>query len=253
MRYRYKNKVYNDPVTKIVKPGIYLVDKPSGPSSHTVVNYFRKISGIKRVGHCGTLDPLASGLLIILVGREYTKQQALYLKKDKEYLVAARLGVQTDTYDKTGQITEQATWQKLEKLEKADVLKFLPLFRGTIDQVVPIFSAVKIKGQKLYQKARRGEKVKLPSREVNIKKLTLKSYKKDVKNEQITFELLVACSSGTYIRSLIHDLGKKLGVGACMIALRRTKIDKFHVKESLKISLDTQLYSQHQLLLEANI
>lgn len=245
MRCRYTNKVYNGDVTKIIKPGIYLVDKPSGPSSHTVVNYFRKISGIKRVGHCGTLDPLASGLLIILVGREYTKKQSLYLKKDKEYLVQARLGVQTDSYDRTGQITEQKAWKELEKIEKIDILKTLPSFKGVINQVVPIFSAVKIKGQKLYQKARSGEKVELPNREITIKKLILKNYQKDVKNEQITFELLVACSSGTYIRSLIHDLGKKLKVGAHVTALRRTKIDKFHVKKSLKIDQDIQLYLQH--------
>lgn len=245
MRYRYTNKVYNDSVIKIIKPGIYLVDKPSGPSSHVIVNYFRKTSGIKKVGHCGTLDPLASGLLIILVGRDYTKQQSLYLKKDKEYLVKAQLGTKTNSYDQTGQITEQKTWQELKKIKKVDLLKNLPLFRGTINQVVPIFSAVKIKGQKLYQKARRGEKVELPSRKVIIKKLTLKSYKKDVKNEQITFELLVACSSGTYIRSLVHDLGEKLGVGAHVISLRRTKIDNFHVKNSIKINLDNQLYLQH--------
>ena len=109
--------------------------------------------------------------------------------------------------------------------------------------MVPIFSAVKIKGQKLYQKARRGEEVELPSREIEIKKLLLKNYKKDVKKETITFELLVACSSGTYIRSLIHDLGQRLSVGANVIALRRTKIDEFHVKNSLKMDWDTQTYS----------
>ena len=121
----------------------------------------------------------------------------------------------------------------------------MPLFRGQITQVVPIFSAVKIKGQKLYQKARRGEKVELPSREVTIKKLVLKNYKKDLKNKKIIFELLVACSSGTYIRSLVHDLGKKLGVGAQVTALRRTKIDKFHVKNSLKINWDNQPSQQY--------
>lgn len=197
------------------------------------------------MGHCGTLDPLASGLLIVLVGREYTKKQHLYLKKDKEYLVEARLGIKTNTYDQTGQITKQKTWRELEKLEKTDLLKILPTFTGNITQVVPIFSAVKIKGQKLYQRARRGEKVELPSREIVIKKLILKNYKKDVKNKEINFELLVACSSGTYIRSLIHDLGEKLKVGAHVTALRRIKIDKFHVKNSLKIAQDIQLYSQH--------
>ncbi len=224
---------------EIIKPGLYLVDKPSGPSSHAIVNYFRKKSGIKRVGHCGTLDPLASGLLIILVGREYTKQQNLYLKKDKEYLVQAQLGIETDTYDKTGKIIKQVEWQELKQINKKDLLNILPEFKGKIKQTVPIFSAVKIKGQKLYQKARRGEKVILPSREINITKLTLKDFKKDVKNQIISFELLVACSSGTYIRSLIHDLGEKLKVGAHVTILRRTKIDKFHVKKSISINWDS--------------
>lgn len=224
---------------KDIKPGVYLVDKPSGPSSHAIVNYFRKKSGIKRVGHCGTLDPLASGLLIILVGRAYTKQQSLYLKKDKEYLVQARLGISTDSYDQTGQIVHQATWQKLASINKKTLLNVLPEFRGEITQVVPIFSAVKVKGQKLYQKARQGETVALPSRQVIIKKLTLKNFKKDVKKEQIICELVVACSSGTYIRSLVHDLGEKLTVGATVTALRRTKIDNLHVKKSIKMDWDS--------------
>lgn len=224
-----------------IKPGIYLVDKPSGPSSHDIVNYFRKLSGIKRVGHCGTLDPLASGLLIILVGREYTKKQDLYLKKDKEYLVKARLGITTDTYDKNGQTTRITSWEKLKEINKTNLLKVLPEFKGQILQTVPIFSAVKIKGQKLYQKARKKEKVKLPIREIKIKKLILKSFEKDVKNKNITFELLVTCSSGTYIRSLVQDLGNKLKVGAHVIELRRTQIDKFHVKNSITINWDNRL------------
>jgi tRNA pseudouridine55 synthase len=130
-----------------IQPGVYLVDKPSGPSSHAIVNYFRKKSGLKRVGHCGTLDPLASGLLIVLVGREYTKTQTFYLKKDKEYLAKAQLGIQTDTYDKLGQITQQIDWQELKKLTKDDLEKALLLFQGEIKQTVPIFSAVKIHGE----------------------------------------------------------------------------------------------------------
>lgn len=218
-----------------IKPGFYLVDKPSGPSSHEVVNYFRKKSGIKRVGHCGTLDPLASGLLIILVGREYTREQSFYLKKDKEYLVTARLGIETDSYDQTGKIISQTDWQKLKEINKIDLQKTLRQFKGQIKQTVPIYSAIKIKGQKLYQKARKGELVELPSRLIEIKKIVLKNFKKDVKKKEINFELLVICSSGTYIRSLIHDIGKKLNCGANVSILRRTKIDKFHVKKAIKI------------------
>lgn len=221
-----------------IKPGVYLVDKPSGPSSHDVVNYFRKKSGIKRIGHCGTLDPLASGLLIILVGREYTREQSLYLKKDKEYLVTARLGIETDTYDQTGKIVSQANWQQLKNIKKSDLRKVIKQFKGEIQQTVPIFSAVKIKGQKLYQKARKGEAVELPSRLVEIKKIALKNFKKDVKNEEINFELLVVCSSGTYIRSLVQDIGKKLECGANVSILRRLKIGKFHVKKGIKLQAE---------------
>lgn len=225
-----------------IKKGLYLVDKPSGPSSHMVVNYFRKLSGIKKIGHCGTLDPLASGLLILLVGKEYTKTQDLYLKKDKEYSVKARLGVDTDTYDQTGKIIKKANWQELKNIKKTDLLRIFPQFKGKIEQTVPIFSAVKVKGQKLYQKARRGETVELPSRQIEIKKLVLKSFEKDSKKEEVFFELLVECSSGTYIRSLIHDLGEKLALGAHVVALRRNKIDKFHVKKAIKMDWDSQLY-----------
>ena len=221
-----------------IKPGIYLVDKPSGPTSHDIVNYFRKKSGIKKVGHCGTLDPLASGLLIILVGKEYTKKQDLYLKKDKEYLVEAKLGFETDSYDKTGKITNQVDWQQLKEITKTNLQKLLPQFKGETQQTVPIFSAVKIKGQKLYQKARKGEFVELPKRLIKIQKIILKNFEKDVKKHEINFELSIACSSGTYIRSLIHDIGEKIGCGACVIALRRTKIDKFHVKKAIKLTAD---------------
>lgn len=220
-----------------IKPGVYLVDKPSGPTSHDVVNYFRKRSGIKKVGHCGTLDPLASGLLILLVGRDYTKKQDLYLKKDKEYLVEAKFGTATDSYDKTGKIIKEVSWQQVKELDERNLKELLLKFKGETQQEVPIFSAVKIKGQKLYQKARRGETVDLPKRLVKIKKIVLKSFKKDVKKQETNFELSIVCSSGTYIRSLIHDLGEKTACGACVTALRRIKIDKFHVKKAIKLTV----------------
>lgn len=221
-----------------ISEGIYLVDKPSGPSSHDIVNCFRKRSGIKRVGHTGTLDPLASGLLIILVGRNYTKKQDLYLKKDKEYLVEATLGIETDTYDCTGQTIRSANWQEIAKINTLDLKKALTEFQGKIKQTVPIFSAVKIKGIKLYQKARKKELVDLPEREIEIKKIVLKSFKKDMKKQKSSFELLVACSSGTYIRSLVHDVGQKLKCGATVTSLRRIKIDKINVKKAEKIKIE---------------
>lgn len=216
-------------------PGVYLADKPSGPSSHAIVNYFRRLSNLKRVGHAGTLDPLASGLLIILIGREFTRQQTQYLKQDKEYLVTFSLGQSTDTYDSTGQITASSDWSKVEKITPVQIETTVTSFRGKIDQIVPIFSAVKIAGQKLYEKARRGESVALPSRQITIHKLELINFQKDIKKETLSCTLRVHCSSGTYIRSLVHDLGQKLTVGATVTALRRTRIGDFHVKNAIVI------------------
>ena len=214
------------------KEGFYLVDKPSGPTSHAIVAYFRRKSGIKKVGHCGTLDPLASGLLIILVGREFTKQQSLYLKKDKTYLVTAQLGIKTDTYDILGKVVEKIDREKLVKISKKELKQILKSFTGKIKQTVPIFSAVKIKGQKLYEKARKGEtNIELPTREVEIRKLKLLEFDKD----NNTFKLEVEVSSGTYIRSLINDIGEKLKVGATVTELRRTKIANFHVKKAITL------------------
>ena len=230
----------------IIEPGMYLLDKPSGPSSHDLVNYFRRKSGIKKVGHAGTLDPLASGLLIILVGKAFTKQQNLYLKQDKEYLVTLEFGLTTDTYDQWGNIMSQVSWEKLQQLKKTEVLEALNFFRGKIKQTVPIFSAVKIKGEKLYQKARRGEKVVLPSRIVEIYKLELTAFNQDQIKKSITSTLLINCSSGTYIRSLVHDLGQHLKVGARVIALRRQKIGTYDVKNSLKMDWDNQLCESHR-------
>lgn len=222
-------------MTSIVQPGIYPVDKPSGPSSHTIVNYFRRQSKIKRVGHTGTLDPLASGLLIILVGREYTRLQDTYLKQDKEYLVNAQLGWISDTYDCTGTIQEHIGWEKLDTITKEKVTALLPHFLGVITQIVPPYSAVKINGQKLYDKARLGQVIDLPSRQVTLHTIELLDYQRNDAHKTMHIRLRVACSSGTYIRSLIHDIGQKLGVGALVTELRRTKIGQLDVQDADKL------------------
>lgn len=217
--------------------GILLIDKPTGVTSHDVVNQVRRQTGVRRVGHAGTLDPLATGLLIILVGREFTKKQSKFLKQDKEYLGEVQLGVETDSYDVDGKIVKEASWNELEKIAQPDLEKVLEKFRGEITQTVPAYSAVKVKGQKLYEKARRGEinQQDLPSREVNIKELKLIDFKKDEKNQQIFFTIKVACSSGTYIRSLAHDIGQELKVGAMVSNLRRTKIGQLGVEDASEI------------------
>lgn len=213
--------------------GILLIDKLSGITSHDVVNQVRRKTGVKRVGHAGTLDPLATGLLIILVGREFTKRQSEFMKLDKKYVCEVQLGIETDTYDVDGKVVKKVRWEQLEKIFQEDLKKVLDNFRGEITQVVPAYSAVKVKGQKLYEKARRGEinKKDLPSRRVNIKKLELMDFSKDEKNQDLLFTIKVACSSGTYIRSLVHDVGQELEVGAMVKKLRRMKIGEFNLSQ----------------------
>ena len=209
--------------------GIFLIDKPTGLTSHDVVDIVRKKLAVQRVGHTGTLDPLATGLLIILVGRQHTKRQDEFLKQDKQYQVTIKLGVETDSYDSDGQMVKTAPLSILKKITKQDVLLALKKFEGEIDQTVPSFSAVKIKGKKLYQLARQKKTIaKLPVRTVTITRLELLSF--DDKTPEV--ELLVDCTSGTYIRSLAHDLGNALGVGGHVTKLRRTKIGQLSVKQA---------------------
>lgn len=224
------------------KTGIYLIDKPVGMTSHDVVAIFRKQLGVKRVGHSGTLDPLATGLLIVLVGREYTKLQDRFLKLDKEYEFTSRLGMTTDSFDADGEIVSQVDWESLNHLSADDVSNTLTKFAGEIDQAVPVFSAVKVQGRKLYahgRAQRRGEaelEVDLPVRKVNIISLELIDFNRDDKNQQLLFSARVYCSSGTYIRSLSQDIGQTLGVGATVVSLRRTKVAHLDVKNALQLS-----------------
>lgn len=217
--------------------GILLIDKPTGITSHDVVYRVRKKTGVRKVGHAGTLDPLATGLLIILVSREFTKKQTQFLKQDKEYICEAQLGIETDSYDVDGQIVKEEAWEKIDKICQEDFEKVLNQFRGEISQTVPAFSAVKVKGEKLYQKARRGEidKKALPSRQVIIKELELLEFEKDVENRTLFFKIRVFCSSGTYIRSLAHDIGQELGVGATVSQLRRTKIGDLSIGDAVSL------------------
>ncbi|MEN8252903.1 MAG: tRNA pseudouridine(55) synthase TruB [Patescibacteria group bacterium] len=227
------------------RTGILLIDKATGMTSHDVVAIVRKklsakgrpVSGWK-VGHAGTLDPLATGLLIILVGREFTKRQAEFMNSEKEYICRARLGIETDTYDIDGKIIKEVAWEKVNNCIGEQVNKLLSKFRGKIKQCVPAFSAVKVRGQKLYEKARKGEvkKSELPVRVVEIKELELVSFDTDDKNKKAFFKLRIVCSKGTYIRSLIHDMGQELGVGATVIELRRIRSGELSVKDAVLVS-----------------
>lgn len=214
--------------------GVVLIDKPSGYTSHDIVNLVRRATGVKRVGHAGTLDPLATGLLIILISRQFTKQQSKFLKQDKRYLVTGQLGITTDSYDTDGQVTEEAGQEDVDKVTQSDVEKALQSFTGQITQAVPAYSAVKVDGQKMYHLARKGQVDvnKLPRRQVTIHSIKLV----DFDGEKKQFTLDVACSSGTYIRSLVHDLGQRLGVGATVTQLRRMKIGRLSVDQAIKLT-----------------
>jgi tRNA pseudouridine55 synthase len=213
---------------------VLLIDKPTGITSHDVVEIIRKKTGIKRVGHAGTLDPLATGLLILLVGREATKRQTEFLKQEKTYECTVRLGLTTDTYDSDGKVFAQAPWEKLSQISRQDVENALRQFVGENEQTVPAYSAVKIHGKKLYERARKGEidVTTLPSRKVHIYSVELTEFKKDEEKQILEVKFTVHCSSGTYIRSLAHDLGQALGVGGSVTALRRTKIGKFSIENT---------------------
>ncbi len=207
---------------------ILLVNKPPGPTSHDIVDDVRKITGESRVGHTGTLDPFAEGLLIVLVGREATKRQAEFLKLDKEYIATLRFGAETDTDDITGSSLSFAR-DRGQKITINDTKRVIQKFIGEISQIPPAYSAIKIKGKKAYELARKGEKPKLEPRKINIYNIKILNY------EWPLLELTVQCSSGTYIRALARDIGRDLGCGAYLEKLIRTKIGKYSLTDAVTI------------------
>lgn len=222
--------------------GILLIDKLATWTSFDVVAKIRRLTKVKKVGHAGTLDPLATGLLIVLVGKKYTRIQDQFLKQDKSYLCTAIIGLETDSYDVDGQVVTKFEWSDYSDLTQTKIEQALGQFRGKIMQTVPAFSAIKKNGKKLYELAREQqiETKDLPSREVEIHNLELLSFKKDENKKVMEIEISVSCQSGTYIRSLVHDLGKALGVAATVKELRRTRIGDFDVKDAQLITDELQ-------------
>lgn len=207
------------------KSGFILIDKGSGPTSHDVVAALRRITGIKKIGHAGTLDPLASGLLICAIGRSATKQISSVMKQDKVYEVEMILGAVSDTYDSQGKIESRSE----RIVEREELLAILEKFKGKQEQVPPMYSAKKVAGKKLYELARQGVEIERKPCSIEIKTLELIDY------QWPTLKLVVECSTGTYIRSLVHDIGQSLGVGAYMSALRRTSIGDFKIEQALRL------------------
>lgn len=201
--------------------GIILVDKPCGWTSHDVVGKLRGILRERRIGHSGTLDPMATGLLVVFVGRA-TRAVEFAEADSKEYIAGLRLGVSTDTQDTTGNVlnTCEALPTKEELIAAANG------FLGEISQIPPMYSAIKINGKKLYELARRGEIVERRPRKVTISKLEL------VGEDKCDYILDIHCSKGTYIRTLCSDIGDKLGCGGCMSSLRRVKAGAFSIAQA---------------------
>ncbi len=204
--------------------GILLLDKPIGPTSHDAVARVRRAAGLRRVGHAGTLDPLASGLLLLGLGPAARFLEYL-VGQDKTYETTVRLGQSTTTYDAEGEVTAE----RPVDVSAAQLAAALDAFRGPIRQRVPPHSAVKRDGRPLYESARRGVTLDLPEREVVIHALDLLAF------DPPFVSLRVACSSGTYIRSLAHDLGAALGSGGHVAALRRTAVGAFAVTSAVPL------------------
>ncbi len=201
--------------------GLLIIDKPKNLTSRDVVNHVSKILGTKKVGHTGTLDPLATGVLVLTIGK-FTKLSDVLTSKTKEYVATFTLGFETDTLDITGTVTKRSD----KSVEKKDIITACLSFIGTYDQEVPLYSAVKIKGRRLYDYARNDRVVELPKRKVTIENLEVLS----IKENTVTIKCLV--SKGTYIRSLIRDIGASLDTYATMTSLRRTQQGKFSIDNS---------------------
>ncbi|MBI3763251.1 MAG: tRNA pseudouridine(55) synthase TruB [Chloroflexi bacterium] len=204
--------------------GILVLDKPSGPTSHDMVNLVRRGTGERRVGHAGTLDPMATGVLVLCLGAA-TRLSEFLLGGDKCYRATARFGESTTTYDAEGETISTSA----VTMSRADIEGALDSLRGEIQQVPPAYSAIKRGGRKSYEAARRGEAIALEPRRVTIHDLRLEDW---ASPDAVLF---IRCSSGTYIRSLAHDLGQALGCGAHLAALRRLFVEHFDLSQAVTV------------------
>lgn len=205
--------------------GFLNIYKPVGMTSHDVVSVLRRVTKIKQIGHTGTLDPFAEGVLPICIGK--ATRLIEYLQDDKEYLATAQFGAATNTFDLDG----EKVFTSDKKVSRDDIKEGLKSFEGEILQLPPIFSAIKVKGKKLYEYARKGEEVEIQPRKVVIENIELKNFDEELQLAQI----LLKCSKGTYIRSIANDLGKNLGCGGYLIKLIRTQAGKFRVENSVQL------------------
>ena len=212
--------------------GIVIVDKPQGWTSQDVVSKLRGVFKTRRIGHGGTLDPMATGVLPVFVGRA-TRGVEFFEHAEKTYEAILQLGITTDTEDTTGTVLEE----RPVNVSKEEFLAVLDRFRGEIQQIPPMYSALKVNGQKLYDLARQGKEVERKSRKITIFRLECLHF------EGTTAKLLVHCSKGTYIRTLCKDIGAALGCGGCMAALRRVQAGEYTVENA--VSMETLVAAEH--------
>jgi tRNA pseudouridine55 synthase len=215
------------------------VDKPRGKTSFSLISALRRRLNVKKIGHAGTLDPFATGLMVLLVGRDYTRLSDRFIGADKEYVARLKLGEATDSYDCDGSVT-----QRSDQLVTQDEFEAaLAHFQGEVEQVPPMFSAKKVKGQKLYNLARKG--IEIERQPVKVQ----------METSLIHFgfpyvDIRVSCSKGTYVRSIAHDLGQRLGCGAHLVELQRLRCGSFHLGDSVDGSklTDPELDVEGQLM-----
>lgn len=213
--------------------GMLLVDKPAGMTSHDVIDRVRRITGERTVGHAGTLDPFATGLLLVAVGRSATKELNNFVGLDKVYEAEILLGKNSTTFDPEGEITDAPC----PTITKSAVDAAVTSLTGPINQIPPMHSAIKIDGQKLYDLARQGITVDRPPRAVTVFSFTiLSTLPADGITLPCTLSARIHCGSGTYIRALARDLGEALGTGGYLTALRRTKIGPYSIREAVKLT-----------------
>lgn len=219
----YKPRRHRLPVCNAF--GIMLVDKPADWTSFDVVNFVRSRFNFPKVGHCGTLDPAATGLLVLAIGK-FTAYSSRFAGDDKTYEATLKLGIVTDSYDMEGEIISECDASNIdEETAKEAILSF----KGPQKQLPPMVSAVKVGGKKLYELARKGIEIEREARDIEISDITIS------RCANPEYDFTVRCSKGTYIRTLCHDIGQKLGVGGTLKALRRTQSGKFHIEDALSI------------------
>lgn len=206
--------------------GIFGINKPVGPTSHDIIDQLRRKIGIRKIGHAGTLDPLASGVLVVAIGREFTKQIDELVQKEKEYIAKVKFGFNSTTDD------EQGDKEEIEisvEPTKEDITKILPKFIGEIKQMPPIYSSVKVSGRPAHRRARKGEDVKLGTRDVLIKDIEILDYRWPY------LEIKVLTGPGVYIRSLARDIGKELKVGGYLAGLQRIRVGEYKINDAVSV------------------